>query len=212
MSTLYIKSAKKGKYMKKKLLIVAFISVMVFAFTACSSSNEQKAEEQTYPNEVGVDDLIVFDIPDKYQEENNGGGEKPINHLWSNDGVSLTLVMLSYDDQPILGEKTLEKNMDSQETFDDLMVGDTKMFISGTNRENTEYYKSDINATFGIQDYVLRLTMQNVGGDPITDEQKEEFYEILKSADFAGTFKESLGEDITDENQKLLETLDIETE
>lgn len=184
-----MKKMKKSNKINK-ITITLLILLLAFGLAACSQGEENgKAFEL---EGKGVNDLVSLEIPEGYEEvdltQNGTPGSEILSQSWENGDSSVRLAMLAYDGKGILGmDGNVEDYMtdlspDAHFVSMNSPLTDAYVTFAGGTTEDGENIKDyALDATFGYDKYVLSLELENSHEQSLTEEQKETFYEILKS-------------------------------
>ena len=188
-----------GKDMKRLLFIAALVLVTI-CFAACGSDDSGNAGSSgvkgPYELEgIDLDDMVTFDIPKEYSgpaESRNGSKGEVIQQTWESGDSEITLSMLSYSGNGVIGmDGSLEDYIGDGFDMVDVVELDSPQpdayitYVDGTADDGSEIQDNSIEAVFSCEDYVLSLELFNNEGGSITEDQKETFYKVLKSARFA---------------------------
>ena len=189
--------------MKKTLAVVIALAAMV-CFTiclgACSSGSDDAAAgdggaaEKPYEvGGIGLDGLVSFDIPDGYEEKfvsQNGPKGEIIQQTWYNEDSDISLSMLTYKEKGIMGTDGTLENYIGNSDYEDVVQldgGKSEAYVSivdGGAEDGSNIKDNVIEAEFAYGDYILSLDLSNTKEESITKDQKDTFYEVLKSAGF----------------------------
>ena len=193
-----------GKDMQRLLFIAALVLVTI-CFAACGGDDSGSAGsfdvKGPYELEgIGLDDIVTFDIPKEYSgpaESRNGSKGEVIQQTWESDDSEITLSMLSYFGNGVIGmDGSLEDYVEDGFDMVDVVELDSPQpdayitYADGTANDGSEIQDNSIEAVFSSEDYVLSLELFNNEGGSVTEDQKETFYKVLKSAKFAELLEE----------------------
>jgi len=172
---------RKIETILKITCIAMMLAVLSIGISACS----KPIFEKDHMHE-SIEKIVKVIPPEKYTEFSEKQKVKS-EQFWvaGTKDPNISFLMLTYKETPVLGFGDIDDALEHQERLDEITVSNIPVTISTIDREFTQAYGCDINATFEYRDYLLQLAMYSTNNKPLTDDHKKEFYEMVKSMEFS---------------------------